>query len=136
MTHFQEMLRRRQSDAMRTSIVITRSDSSEVPVFDSGTGLEVYDAPEPVYEGQALVRPSPRDFRQISAGGEAVTLLLYDVVIPADAETPRLGDVVTVTESFDSVLVGLQLVVRDVPTDEWLVNRRIVCEQTNQRSSD
>lgn len=82
------------------------------------------------WSGACWVSPSTRatSTRIVDAAGQQVTIHLYDVKVPLDAYAVK-GDVVTINESRDSLLVGGSLIVREVVTREHLTARILVCEE-------
>lgn len=105
---------------------VTRPGEGDGPL-DPDTGQVADPPPVQVFEGACLVRPTDRASRIVESGGRALSLLTYDVTLPAGTPVER-GDTLTVTASADPGLVGQALTVLDVPYDEAAVSRRIVCE--------
>lgn len=86
----------------------------------------------PVWEGPASVHPSPRQASEVMAAGQSVQVRSYDVGLPVDAVVPTGStvQVVVVASRGDPRLVGAVLYVKDVPLDDWLTSRKLVCQRS------
>ena len=96
-------------------------------LFDPDSGEYVESPSTDVYEGPCMVRPTAGAARVVEFGGQAVSLRLYDVTLPADTAV-EVEDIVTVTGSPDPGLIGQVMHILDVAFDERQLNRRIVAE--------
>lgn len=117
--------RQAEMDVLSSRCVINRN--SESSTLNETTGI--YESSgDQTYSGPCLVRPAERDFRKASFGGNQVSVHMYEVRLPKDTEAEVL-DIITVTASNDSGLVGRHLVVRDVLFDEWSTVRKVIAEE-------
>lgn len=115
--------------------IITRP-ASGTGTTDPNTGDWVPAAPTTVYDdaetagaGAPLrVQAMPTDDTTTVVGDDVVTLHRYRVGVPASAAQVLVDDVVTVTASADTPLVGRHLVVRAVNYDTFLARRLLLCE--------
>ncbi len=96
-------------------------------LFDPDSGEYVESPSTDVYEGPCMVRPTAGAARVVERGGQAVSLRLYDVTLPAGTAV-QVEDIVTVTASSDPGLIDQVMHVLDVVYDDQQVNRRIVAE--------
>ncbi len=108
---------------MRTTVTITRGTAGG-PVFNPNTGTYDYPTAPEVYAGRAHVRPTGATPRVVEAGGQAVSLKTYDVVLPEGSDAAE-DDTLTVTASPDAALVNTELRVLDAPGDDRQGNRRL-----------
>lgn len=123
---FLQIHRHSEQQVMTTRCVIKRNDPSQATLNET-TGI--YDSlGETVYEGVCLVRPAQKEFRRAMFGEEQASVHAYDVRLPYDTDVEVL-DVITVTASSDSGLVGRHLVIRDVLHDEWMTVRKVIAEE-------
>lgn len=116
--------------------VITRAGSG-TGTTDPNTGdwippdpaITVYDDGEtPGAGAPCRVQAMPTDNKTVVVGDDVVTLHRYRVGIEAGAAQVLVDDVVTVTASADTPLVGRHLVVRAVNYDTFLGRRLLLCE--------
>ena len=115
---------RHRHRASLTAGCTIRRKTGETYDPSTATTVPIYDD---VYTGPCLVRPQSLQGREALYGDRAVSLSTYDLHLPVDVE-PERADEVTVTAAADPLLVDRQMVVAHVPADEWLVVRRVVCE--------
>lgn len=106
------MLRREDRYRLKDKVVITRGSHPNVTTVAEHV--------------PAVVRPSQRATVEVSSGGQTVAMHAYDIRIPYDQDVAR-GDVLTITESADSELVGRWLTVHDVVADSEQTSRIVVC---------
>ena len=77
----------------------------------------------------------PTDNRTVVVGEKIVTLHRYRVGIRADGDQVLVDDIVTVTASEDTQLIGRPLIVRAVHYDTFLTRRLLLCEDHPDESS-
>jgi len=119
-------LRHRERRLFDSVCAVTRPGDGGF-LFDPDSGEYVESPSTDVYEGPCMVRPTANAARVVEFGGQAVSLRLYDVTLPADTAV-QVEDIVTVTASADPGLIGQVMHVLDVAFDERQLNRRIVAE--------
>lgn len=124
---------RRAAEALMTDAATVYRPGSEV--FDRTTGQVVAGPPEVVfYTGPARVRVAQLADSDVQAGEQEVVLRQYRVTIPfatplpSTGERPRPGDVVDVTASPDTRLVGMRLWVTGVQYSATATAWRIIAE--------
>ncbi len=84
----------------------------------------------PVWSGKGKVQSQQSYPSQPEVGGGTVTLAVFEVHIPVDADvTPRVDDVFVVVSSRDQALVGSRFRVRVDPSKTWRTARRYNCEE-------
>jgi len=76
---------------------------------------------------KAWIRPIAQNSRIVESGGQPVTLLAYDVLLPHDVSGIEIDDLVVVTSSDGTDLQGRTLTVVDVTWGTHQVARRLVC---------
>lgn len=82
---------------------------------------------------KAWIRPIAQNSRIVESGGQPVTLLAYDVLLPHSIAGIDIDDLVDVTVSDGTDLQGRTLTVVDVTWGTHQVARRLVCRaQTGQ----
>lgn len=111
------MLAREDRRLMTTKVTVSRG------VWPSVTNVAT-DVP-------AVVRPSGTSRRTVQSGGDQLDVAAYDVRLPAGQDVVE-GDVLTVTASRDSEMVGRWLTVDHVLVDEWQTSRRVVCSEARR----
>lgn len=110
------------SDRFVDTCVINRKSAG---ALNTTTG-EYTPTDTPQYSGSCLVRP--KDPYTAVIGEELVELRGYLVIIPYSEEDVAVDDVVTVTSTFDGVLDGKNLIVRNVRADTYNTARKLDCE--------
>lgn len=76
---------------------------------------------------RAWVRVLPQQSRIVESGGQPVTLMSYDVLLPESTAGIAVDDLVKVTASEGTGLQGKTLTVLDVTHGTFQVARRLVC---------
>lgn len=87
-------------------------------------------------DADCRVQAMPTDNKTVVVGDEVVTLHRYRVGIRSDAAQVLVDDVLTVTASEDTPLVGRHLVVRGVNYDTFLGRRLLLCEDHPDRPTE
>lgn len=113
-----------------STVTVTRAGDSS-GAFDYETlSYENPDAAVEVYEGPAIVRPVNQVASEIDAADQQVTQGRWEVKIPDLTATFAIDDHVAVTASIqDPGLAGVVLTVKHIPQDDWVVSRRLICEE-------
>lgn len=114
------------SDRFIDTCVVKRVTGSS---FNSTTG-QTTPTYTTQYSGVCLVRPPMGIDRGESAffGEQTVEYRKYLIFIPYTADNPQVDDLVDITSTFDGILNGKQLTVRNVPTDSYNNRRVLECE--------
>lgn len=106
-----------------TSCLVKRPSSE---VFNETTGT--YDVTySTCYSGACLVRPSSHDDEQ--SGERQVEIRYYNLFLPHTATDIQPDDLVDITSTTDSLLNGLQMVVRNVSADAYVTRRAVRVEE-------
>lgn len=113
------------------SCTITTATTVE---FDPDLGYDVDTPGDTVYSGVCWVRPTGGE-RVVEAGEGPVALRLFDVTLPWSTTGIEVDQLVTVTACVDPHLIGRVLRVVDVQGGSQTPHRRLVCEDTLNRSS-
>jgi Family of unknown function (DUF6093) len=100
------------------------------PPFNPAAGRVEPPPPVAVYSGRCRIRPQGSQDRVVDAGERPLSLWPYVVSIPF-AGSAELDDIVTVTASADSTLVGRRLRVRSVVRGTHVSARRLGCEESS-----
>lgn len=119
--------RRRLRRRMTATVKVTTWDGTST--YDPATDDYIPNVVV-VYEGPAMVRPTPQQPVDVTVAGEYLHVQTYDVTLPAEVVMPTEDSTrVTVTASAgDAQLVGKVFTVDDVPLDDWKIGRRVVCK--------
>jgi hypothetical protein len=78
------------------------------------------------YSGPCLARPMSPSSNEV--GEEQIEQRDYLVVIPWDEVAVEIDDIVKMTSTFDGVLNGKELVVRNIRADTYNTARKLLCE--------
>jgi hypothetical protein len=78
------------------------------------------------YSGACLARPMSPGSTEV--GEEQIEQRDYLVVIPWDKVAVEIDDIVKMTSTFDGVLNGKELVVRNIRADTYNTARKLLCE--------
>lgn len=117
-------LRAEAEAAMPDTCTITRS--SGAPVFDPVTGTYTAAGTSNIYTGRCRVQAKADEV--VAAGDQPVTLRRFTASLPVATSGIEVDDLLTVTDSADADLVGLEFRVVDVKAGTWLVARRLTLE--------
>lgn len=82
---------------------ISRPAERAAGALDRSTMVVASTVGEEIYRGRCLIEPAAAD-RQGAAGGQMVVIERATLMLPADAEGPRVGDVVRPRETRDPAL--------------------------------
>ena len=105
-----------------------RDDPDGEPVFDPDTGNYTEPSALSIYTGPSLVMPVGQD-RVTQFGDGPVSLRQYQVTLTGLGTTIHVEDLVTVADTADPDLDGLELRVLDVRKSSLPTNRRLLCEE-------
>lgn len=95
--------------------------------YDPETVTSAWTPNPPHYEGRCRVKPDAAAARDALVADQNVAVRIYTVTVPADVDTVRVGDWLTVVESVDSMLVDASMYVADVQGGTYVTARRLVC---------
>ena len=119
---------------IRTDYTATLGDTGTIvrlsgdPVFDPDTGTYTEPSESTIYTGAGRVMPRPAAETVVAVGEQPVTLRLYDVSLPYDADGIEVDDYWVTTVSVDAELVGRRLRVLDVGWSSLQAGRRLLCQ--------
>lgn len=113
--------------SMVDECTITRR-SSATRVFNSTTGNYNDPSPDTVYTGACRVRPVLLGSNIAESGGAPITRRQYGATLPHTLDDVAEGDILTVTASDDTQLVGRPLYVLSVGFLTDNVHRRLMLE--------
>jgi hypothetical protein len=99
------------------------------PITDPDTGAVTFPAGAAVYSGPCRVRPAGREAATSNAGGAEVFVFDYLVSIPFAETDVTEGHRLTITDSLDPALIGVQLEVQKVDRGEHITARRLFCSE-------
>jgi|GEM_PF-2134398 len=113
---------------MTSTCTIVREDPDGVPTFNPATGTYTDPADITVYTGPCLVMPIGQD-RVAQFGDGPTSLRQYQVTLGGLAAAIHVEDLVTVADTADPNLDGVELRVLDVRKSSLPTNRRLICEE-------
>jgi hypothetical protein len=118
------------SEQLMTSACTIRRKSGD-DVFNPDTGELEPAETTTIYTGSCHIRPSNLNERVVEFGGRAVSLRVYNVILPVAAAPAAVavGDELEVTTSADPDLLGLKFNVLDAPGDSRVIARRLIVEE-------
>lgn len=120
-------LRAVTESSMVDTCTITRR-SSTTRVFNATTGNYNDPAPDTIYTGVCRVRPLLTGQNMAESAGAPITRRQYGATLPHTVDDIAEGDILTVTVSDDSQLVGRPLYVLSVGFLSDNVHRRLMVE--------
>lgn len=113
-----------------STVEVTRpGESAGIFDYDTLTWSNPDDVVD-VHMGPAIIRPATATASETDAAGQEISQGRWEVKV-FDLDTVfELGDQVTVTASDqDPTLEGRVLTVKHIPHDDWLIARRLHCEE-------
>jgi hypothetical protein len=116
--------RRQQQRLFDSTVRIVRPSG-----YTSGAGRKVVASTTVVYQGPGQVLKPEAMHRPETIGSEPVEVSTFEATVPHDVAAEK-RDLLTVTASFDPEMVGRTFRVVEVRRSEWLVNRRLLLEDT------
>jgi hypothetical protein len=120
-------LRADETDLLPDTCTITRASGEAV--FDEDTGTYTTSDPTTVYTGACRIAAASLQDRAVLFGERAVDLVLYQGTFPYNAPVLEKDDVVEVTASADSQLVGRQLEVHAFEVKSLQTKRRVLLQE-------
>lgn len=121
-------LRSDQESLLADTCTVSRA-SAAAPVFDEEQGTYTEPAPSNVYTGSCRISPLTVQDRAALFGERAVDLVMYQGTFPHDAPVFEKDDVVEVTASADSQLVGRRLEVHGFEVKTIQTARRVFLQE-------
>jgi hypothetical protein len=122
---------RRFIESLMTSTCTIRARSTGDGTTDPDTGAYTPTAGATVYAGPCRVRPAGREAATSNAGGAEVFVFDYLVSIPFAETGVTEGHRLTITDSLDPALIGVQLEVQKVDRGEHITARRLACTEVS-----
>lgn len=123
-------LRSLSASAMRDTCTVTRK-SATAPTYNTTTHLNSVPTPTTVYSGSCRIR-ALRSERDTEYVGERAALNRYGATLPRTESTIEEGDILVVTASDDTQLVGRSFYVLSVVFSTDNIHRRLVLEDRQQ----
>ena len=134
---FDEMLGTGALGSSKTTVAITRLDSSDVGPLDPVTGKYPSANPTVIYTGKAFITPIVfRRDRQEIAGGETQRIRQYRCLLPWDSGNILMDDILQVITCSDPNFINRYLTVSDVMYETELSVRRITLTDTSTGKED
>lgn len=119
---------------IRTDYTATLGDTGKVvrlsgdPTFNPTTGAYTNPTETTIYTGPGRATPRPATETIVTVGEQPITLRLYDVSLPYDADGIQVDDYWIATVSVDAELVGRRLRVLEVGWSSLQAGRRLLCQ--------
>lgn len=107
-------------------VKVTRPRVKGEPIMDPVTLALTFPTPAELYDGAGAVRRMASS-NETSLGQEGVEADEVEVKLPAWVPGVLPGCLVTVRDSADADLIGLELVVRSAEAGSKLLTRRLTC---------
>lgn len=123
-----EQLREDEVFLLPDTCTVTRKGASE-PVFNASTGQYANPAPDSIYEGACRIAPLRGQDKAVIFGERAVDLVAYRATFPFDAPAFEKDDMVEVTVSADSQLVGRTLEIHSFEVKSLQTCRRAILQE-------
>ena len=118
-------LRRRVESRMTTGCVIGTVGWVYDPVTETDVQKVV-----PKWSGRCWVRPKDRDPGVVTVAGQLLTVNVYDVWLPVDANYGDAKMIEFTDAPGDPKMVGTRLTIAASALDDWQVARRLVCQRS------
>lgn len=119
-------LRRDEKALQPDTCKVTRP--SQGTTLDESTGSYTTSA-SIIYEGRCRVTPLGLADRTVIFGEEAVDLIAYRAVFPYDAPAFVKDDIVEMTDSADTQLIGRLLEVHSYEAKTLQIKRVVICQE-------
>ncbi len=118
--------RRAAANLMIDVATVTRPGGA--PVFDLNTGLLTPAAGTVIHEGPCRLRQPSATESDTLFGEQQVTLSRFIAVFPHDVAGIEIDDVITLTESADVDMIGVEFKVMMVPLSTFVIYKGYPCE--------
>ena len=123
-----EQLRSDETALLPDTCTVTRAGAG-APVFNEGTGGYTNPAPVEIYDGVCRISPLPVQDRAALFGEKGIDLVAYQATFPHDAPAFQKDDILNVTASADTQLVGRHLEVHGFEVKSLQTKRRVLLQE-------